>query len=172
MDDLKGHIAVVTGSSRGIGKGTAIALGEKGCTVYVTGRSTGDGDRTIDTTARLVTEAGGEGRAIQCDHGNDTEIEALFRQIGDEAGHIDILVNNVYKIPNPPAWGGGFWDHPIQVWDDRSVSACVHIMWPVGMLHRSCSRVTTPACSMCHLLVGRVITFRALMVQARRVWIA
>ena len=57
MDDLKGHIAVVTGSSRGIGKGTAIALGEKGCTVYVTGRSTGDGDRTIDTTARLVTEA-------------------------------------------------------------------------------------------------------------------
>ena len=78
MDDLKGHIAVVTGSSRGIGKGTAIALGEKGCTVYVTGRSTGDGDRTIDTTARLVTEAGGEGRAIQCDHGNDTEIEALF----------------------------------------------------------------------------------------------
>ena len=119
MDDLKGHIAVVTGSSRGIGKGTAIALGEKGCTVYVTGRSTGDGDRTIDTTARLVTEAGGEGRAIQCDHGNDTEIEALFRQIGDEAGHIDILVNNVYKIPNPPAWGGGFWDHPIQVWDDQ-----------------------------------------------------
>jgi len=119
MDDLKGHIAVVTGSSRDIGKGTAIALGEKGCTVYVTGRSTGDGDRTIDTTARLVTEAGGEGRAIQCDHGNDTEIEALFRQIGDEAGHIDILVNNVYKIPNPPAWGGGFWDHPIQVWDDQ-----------------------------------------------------
>jgi dehydrogenase/reductase SDR family protein 1 len=119
MDDLKGQIAVVTGSSRGIGKGTAIALGEKGCTVYVTGRSTGDGDRTIDTTARLVTEAGGEGRAIQCDHGNDAEIEALFKQIGDEAGHIDILVNNVYKIPNPPAWGGGFWDHPIQVWDDQ-----------------------------------------------------
>ncbi|MBL6691388.1 MAG: SDR family NAD(P)-dependent oxidoreductase [Pseudomonadales bacterium] len=119
MDDLKGQIAVVTGSSRGIGKGIAIALGEKGCTVYSTGRSTGDGDRTIDTTARLVTEAGGEGRAIQCDHGNDDDIEALFRQIGEEAGRIDILVNNVYKIPNPPAWGGGYWDHPIQVWDDQ-----------------------------------------------------
>jgi dehydrogenase/reductase SDR family protein 1 len=119
VDDLKGQIAVVTGSSRGIGKGIAIALGEKGCTVYSTGRSTGDGDRTIDTTARLVTEAGGEGRAIQCDHGNDDDIEALFRQIGEEAGRIDILVNNVYKIPNPPAWGGGYWDHPIQVWDDQ-----------------------------------------------------
>ena len=55
MKDLKGQIAVVTGASRGIGKGTAIALGEKGCTVYVTGRTTGDGDRTIDTTARLVS---------------------------------------------------------------------------------------------------------------------
>lgn len=119
MEDLKGQIAVVTGSSRGIGKGIAIALGEKGCTVYSTGRTTGDGDRTIDTTARLVTEAGGEGRAIACDHGDDADIERLFKQIGEEAGRIDILVNNVYKIPNPPAWGGGFWDHPIQIWDDQ-----------------------------------------------------
>ena len=119
MTSLKGKIAVVTGSSRGVGKGIAIALGEQGCTVYVTGRTTGDGERTIDTTARLVSEAGGEGRAIQCDHGDDAQIAALFKQIEQEAGHIDILVNNVYKIPNPPAWGGGFWDHPIQVWDDQ-----------------------------------------------------
>ena len=119
MEDLKGQVAVVTGASRGIGKGIAIALGEMGCTVYVTGRTTGDGERTIDTTARMVTEAGGEGRAIQCDHGNDEDIAALFKQVGEEAGRIDILVNNVYKIPNPPAWGGGFWDHPIQIWDDQ-----------------------------------------------------
>lgn len=119
MGRLTGKIAVVTGASRGIGKGIALALGEQGATVYVTGRTTGDGERTIDTTARLVTEAGGEGRAIQCDHGDDAQIEALFKQVGDEAGHIDYLVNNVYKIPNPPAWGGGFWDHPIQVWDDQ-----------------------------------------------------
>lgn len=119
MDDLKGKIAVVTGSSRGIGKGIALALAEKGCTVYSTGRTTGDGDRTIDTTARLVTEAGGEGHAIACDHGDDADIERLFKQIGEEAGRIDILVNNVYKIPSPPAWGGGFWDHPISIWDDQ-----------------------------------------------------
>jgi NAD(P)-dependent dehydrogenase (short-subunit alcohol dehydrogenase family) len=112
-------IAVVTGASRGIGKGIALALGEQGATVYVTGRTTGAGERTIDTTARLVTEAGGEGRAIQVDHGIDDDIAALFQRIREEAGRIDILVNNVYKIPDPPAWGGGFWDHPIQIWDDQ-----------------------------------------------------
>lgn len=119
MGDLQGKVAVVTGGSRGIGKGIALALGEQGATVYVTGRTTGDGERTIDTTARLVTEAGGEGRAIQCDHFDDEQIAKVFAQVGEEAGRIDILVNNVYKIPSPPAWGGGFWDHPIQVWDDQ-----------------------------------------------------
>ncbi len=119
MSTLKGKIAVVTGASRGVGKGIAIALGEQGCTVYVTGRTTGKGDRTIDETARLVTQAGGEGRAVRCDHGKDAEIAALFERIGKETDHIDVLVNNVYKIPDPPAWGGGFWDHPIQIWDDQ-----------------------------------------------------
>ena len=119
MGNLQGKIAVVTGASRGIGKGIAIALGEQGCTVYVTGRTTGDGERTIDTTARLVTEAGGQGRAIACDHGDDAAIAGLFQRIGSEVDHIDILINNVYKIPSPPAWGGGYWDHPIQVWDDQ-----------------------------------------------------
>ena len=119
MAVLKGKMAVVTGASRGIGKGIALALGEQGCTVYVTGRTTGVGERTIDTTARMVTQAGGEGRAIPCDHGKDADIAALFARIGREAGHIDFLINNVYKIPDPPAWGGGFWDHPIQIWDDQ-----------------------------------------------------
>lgn len=119
MGKLEGKIAVVTGASRGVGKGIAIALGEQGCIVYVTGRTTGDGERTIDTTARLVTEAGGEGRAIRCDHGVDDDIRALFEKIASQVDHIDLLVNNVYKIPDPPAWGGGFWDHPIQVWDDQ-----------------------------------------------------
>jgi NAD(P)-dependent dehydrogenase (short-subunit alcohol dehydrogenase family) len=113
------RIAVVTGASRGIGKGIARALGEQGWVVYVTGRSTGAGERTIDTTARLVKDAGGEGRAIQCDHGDDAQIEAVFAQIQAEAGRIDALVNNVYTVPDPPAWGGGFWDHAISIWDDQ-----------------------------------------------------
>ena len=116
---LDGKIAVVTGSSRGIGRGTAIALGEQGATVYITGRSTGDGELTIDRTAALVEAAGGTGIPVQTDHGNDDEIAALFERVKTDQGKLDILVNNVYKIPSPPAWGGGFWDHPVSIWDDQ-----------------------------------------------------
>ncbi len=116
---LEGKIVVVTGASRGIGRGTAVAFGEQGATVYVTGRTTGDGEFTIDTTAQLVDEAGGRGIAVRVDHGVDPDIEALFGRVGDESGRVDVLVNNVYKIPDPPAWGGGFWDHPVSIWDDQ-----------------------------------------------------
>lgn len=116
---LEGKVAVVTGAGRGIGKGIALALGEQGCTVFVTGLRRGDGETTIDTAAAQVTAAGGRGHAIRCDHGDDAQIEALFREVADAAGHIDFLVNNVYRIPDPPAWGGGFWDHPISIWDDQ-----------------------------------------------------
>ena len=102
MGSLDGQIAVVTGASRGIGRGVAIGLGEQGATVYVTGRSTGDKPRTIDTTAREVTEAGGKGIAIQTDHFDDTQIEAVFTQVKEEHGHLDILVNNVFKFQIRP----------------------------------------------------------------------
>lgn len=118
MGVLSGKIAVVTGSSRGIGRGTAIALGELGATVYITGRTT-EGELSIGRTVEMVDAAGGTGIAVEVDHGDDAQIAALFEQVKREQGHLDILVNNVYKIPNPPAWGGGFWDHPIQVWDDQ-----------------------------------------------------
>ena len=117
--DLAGKVAVVTGASRGIGKGIAIALGEQGARVFVTGRSRGEGDQTIDTTAAMVTEAGGEGHAVACDHGSDAQIAELFEAVSAEVDHIDFLINNVYTIPDPPAWGGGFWEHPLSVWDDQ-----------------------------------------------------
>lgn len=119
MTNLKGKVALVTGASRGIGKGIALALGEQGCTVYITGRTTGKGDLTINTTATQVDEAGGIGKAIQCDHGDDKQIAAVLQTIEEECGHLDILVNNVYKIPSPPAFSGGFWEHPISIWDDQ-----------------------------------------------------
>jgi NAD(P)-dependent dehydrogenase (short-subunit alcohol dehydrogenase family) len=119
MGTLDGKIAVVTGASRGIGRGAALALGEQGATVYVTGRTTGDGELTIDTTAQRVTKAGGHGIAVQVDHSDDSQIGALFERVKSDSGRLDILVNNVYKIPDPPAWGGGFWDHPISIWDDQ-----------------------------------------------------
>lgn len=116
---LHGKTALVTGASRGIGRGIAIALGEQGARVFVTGRRRGDGEQTIDTTAREVTEAGGEGHAIACDHGDDAAIASLFQAVAGQTDHLDFLINNVYTVPNPPAWAGGFWEHPIKIWDDQ-----------------------------------------------------
>ena len=67
----------------------------------------------------MVDAAGGTGVAVQTDHGDDAQIAALFERVGAEQGKLDVLVNNVYKIPDPPAWGGGFWDHPVSIWDDQ-----------------------------------------------------
>ena len=119
MGELTGKIAVVTGSSRGIGRGIAIGLGEKGATVYITGRSKGKGPLTIGETAEMVNEAGGLGIPVAIDLADDKQIEALYGQINKEHGRLDIHVNNAFKIPNPPVWGGKFWEHPIQVWDDQ-----------------------------------------------------
>ena len=116
---LAGKVAVVTGSSRGIGRGIAVGLGEAGATVYVTGRSTGDGPLTIDTTAAMVDEAGGTGVPVVTDFFSDADIEALYDRIRSDHGGLDIHVNNAFKIPDPPVWGGKFWEHPIQVWDDQ-----------------------------------------------------
>ena len=116
---LLGKVAVVTGSSRGIGRGIAIGLGELGATVYTTGRSSGTGPLTINATADLVDKAGGKGIPIQLDLGSDIEIENLYETIRSQEERLDIHVNNAFKIPNPPVWGGKFWEHPIQVWDDQ-----------------------------------------------------
>lgn len=111
---LKDVVAVVTGSSRGAGKGIAIALGEEGATVYVTGRSTKEGDAplpgTIHSTAEAVTKAGGKGIAVACDHGQDADVKALFEQIKNEQdGRLDILVNNATFLHDQLIEKGPFW---------------------------------------------------------------
>jgi NAD(P)-dependent dehydrogenase (short-subunit alcohol dehydrogenase family) len=82
---LKGVVAVVTGASRGAGKGIALALGAEGATVYVTGRSQREGDAalpgTIHATAEGINKAGGRGIAIGVDHADDEQVEALFRRV-------------------------------------------------------------------------------------------
>jgi NAD(P)-dependent dehydrogenase (short-subunit alcohol dehydrogenase family) len=84
-------IVLVTGASRGAGRGIAIALGAHGCTVYVTGRSKASGDHplpgTIYETADAVSQAGGKGIAVACDHADDAQVAALFAQIEAEQGH-------------------------------------------------------------------------------------
>jgi dehydrogenase/reductase SDR family protein 1 len=124
VSKLEGTVAVVTGASRGIGKGIALALGDAGATVYLTGRTVEPGSAplpgSIGETAEQVTARGGQGVAVRCDHGDDAQIAALFEQVAKEqGGRLDLLVNNVFKVPDPPVWGGGFWEHPISIWDDQ-----------------------------------------------------
>lgn len=118
-------IAVVTGASRGAGAGIAHALGSHGCTVYVTGRSR-DGvastqNGSIDETAGRVTDAGGIGIAVAVDHGDDTQVEALFDQIRRDHGRVDILVNNAAIIRDEMMGRTKFWDEPINVIDTLDV---------------------------------------------------
>ncbi len=112
-------VAIVTGASRGAGKGIAIALGSHGCTVYITGRSKKEGDAsmpgTIYATAEDVIRAGGKGIAVPCDHGDDTQVKALVDQVMAEQGRIDILVNNACAIHDQLPAPGNFWEKPLEI---------------------------------------------------------
>jgi dehydrogenase/reductase SDR family protein 1 len=130
VSDLVGQIAVVTGASRGIGKGIALELGAAGATVYLTGRTVEAGSSplpgTIGATADEVTKLGGRGIAVACDHGDDAQIIALFERVRAEQGRIDILVNNVFTAPSERTilQGGGFWEYPISIWDELIHVGC------------------------------------------------
>jgi NAD(P)-dependent dehydrogenase (short-subunit alcohol dehydrogenase family) len=120
MSSLAGKVAVVTGASRGIGKGIATALGECGATVYVTGRTVGAGDHelpgTVGETAAQVSARGGTGIAVPVDHGDDDQVAALFERIRDEAGRLDILVNNAFALPGDLTEPEPFWNKPLSNW--------------------------------------------------------
>ncbi len=131
MTTLAGKVAVVTGASRGVGKGVAMALGAAGATVYITGRTVDEANPTVPLagsiliTAEEVTKQGGRGIALRCDHRDNSQVEAVFQQVKAEQGRLDILVNN--------AWAGyegyvdgrhlppqvPFWDKPLTYWDEN-----------------------------------------------------
>lgn len=135
MNHLKSCVAVVTGASRGAGRGIAAELGAAGATVYVTGRSTRDAAATgyagllalsklaalpgsIDETAEEVSRLGGRGIPVRCDHTDERDVTELFQRVRQEQGRLDLLVNN--------AWGGHetfdgifqapFWERPMAQW--------------------------------------------------------
>jgi len=112
-------VAVVTGASRGAGRGIAIALGSHGCIVYVTGRSEKSSDSslpgTIYETAEAVTAAGGKGIAVRVDHADDDQARALFEQVAKEQGRLDILVNNACALHDQLTAPGNFWEKPLGI---------------------------------------------------------
>ncbi len=114
-------IAVVTGASRGAGKGIALALGAAGAKVYVTGRSLKEGDAglpgTIHATASAIDAAGGQGVAVACDHRDDRQVKDLFDRVERESGRLDILVNNATFLHDQLIESGPFWGKPLDLVD-------------------------------------------------------
>ena len=127
MTDETARVVVVTGASRGAGKGIAVALGATGATVYVTGRTLEEGGAplpgTIGATAAAVTAAGGTGIAVCCDHGDDDQVRRLFEQVREEQGRLDILVNNATSLHDALTRTGPFWEKPLELTE----------IWNVGM---------------------------------------
>jgi len=129
MLPLHKKVTLVTGASRGIGKGVAHALGEAGATVYITGRTedlshaTVPLPGTIHETAALVTQAGGLGIAVRCDHSDDDQVRAVFERIQTEQGRLDLLINNAwsgYQAKQRSKKSGfhtAFWKLPPTLWD-------------------------------------------------------
>ncbi|MDQ3997308.1 MAG: SDR family NAD(P)-dependent oxidoreductase, partial [Gemmatimonadota bacterium] len=117
---LDGKVALVAGATRGAGRGTALALGEAGATVYCTGRSTRERrseygrPETIEETAELVTAAGGVGIAIAVDHLEAGRVEALVERIDAENGRLDLLVNDIWGGELLFEWNRPLWEHDLE----------------------------------------------------------
>ena len=120
MGNLDGKIALVTGATRGAGRGIAIELAAAGAFVYCTGRSTRaqrsemDRPETIEETVELIEREGGRGVAVQVDHLDSSQVEALIARIEREQGKLDVLVNDVWGGDKFIEWNATVWEHSLE----------------------------------------------------------
>lgn len=130
MKPLSGRVAVVTGASRGAGRGIALVLGDAGATVYLTGRSVRGAQTselagtTLEDTAELMAARGGAGVPVRTDHTDDGAVAALFGKIKRAQGRLDLLVNNAWGGYEDYTHRGGdssfdapFWEQPVARFD-------------------------------------------------------
>jgi len=114
-------IALVTGGSRGVGKGVAIGLAEAGATVIVTARTRNSGGSewpgSLDETIAAINEVGGRGIGVLCDHSDDASVHEVFDLVRRDYGRLDVLVNNVFAAPNVMPVNIPFWQVPASLWD-------------------------------------------------------
>ena len=121
MQPLQGQVALVAGATRGAGRAIARELAAAGATVYATGRSTRPHaatpgrPETIEETAELIAAAGGTAVAIQVDHADEAQVQALAARIRTEAGRLDILVNDIWGGDDLVSWGQPFWTQDMAV---------------------------------------------------------
>lgn len=134
MKALKGKIAVVAGSSRGAGRGVALALGDAGATVYVAARTSRDGPvredgipGTVEDTAEEVCKRGGQGIPVRADLSNEEEVAALFRRVAEEQGRLDLMVDSAWGVDFMPEWSKPFWDLSAGMW--RDTLATMNAAW-------------------------------------------
>ena len=113
------RVIVVTGASRGAGKGIALGLARPGTTIYVTGRTVDEGDAplpgTVSATAAEITARGGVGIPVVCDHSQDDQVEELFARVRREHGRLDLLVNNALAVHDDLTRPGPFWKKPLSL---------------------------------------------------------
>ncbi|HXS43555.1 MAG TPA: SDR family oxidoreductase [Solirubrobacteraceae bacterium] len=116
---LANKVALVAGATRGAGRGTAVALGEAGATVYCSGRTTRaqrseyDRPETIEETAERVTAAGGAGIAVRVDHLEPEQVAGLVARIDAEQGRLDVLVNDIWGAERLFEWDTPLWEHDL-----------------------------------------------------------